>query len=167
MDQLIANLGTTTKNSECTTIFDKVCPIGCNGRIGAEALLLDQCGICGGDGSTCASDDDDGSCGATCIGLAVGIPLGILFLLILAAGIICFSGAAARRRRRRRNRNTLPQRNVTGHISNKHYSTPIRRQQNPSNPTYAHPKRSKVTMTNKKRISKIRWTNGWGKSKYY
>ena len=172
MDQLIANLGgssiTATKNSECSTIFDTVCPIGCNGRIGAEALLLDHCGICGGDGSTCSSSDDDGSCGSTCIGLVVGIPLGILFLVILAAGVLFFTGVA--RRRRRRKQNTLPERNTasTGQIANEHYSAPIHRQAASAAPTYGHQKRgSKVTMTKKKRTSKIRWTNGWGKGSKY
>ena len=172
MDQLIANLGgssiTATKNSECSTIFDTVCPIGCNGRIGAEALVLDHCGICGGDGSTCPSDDD-GSCGSTCIGLVVGIPLGILFLVILAAGVLFFTGVA--RRRRRRKQNTLPERNTaasTGQIANEHYSAPIHRLPASAAPTYGHQKRgSKVTMTKKKRTSKIRWTNGWGKGSKY
>jgi hypothetical protein len=165
MDQLIANLaggGTgTIQNSECTAIFDEVCPIGCNGRIGAEALLLDQCGVCGGNGSSCDSGgDDDGSCDATCIGLVIGIPLGLLVLLIIGVGILCFSGIIVTGRRRRGS--TRQQQNVTSHMANKHFSNPIRRQV-PA-PTYApHQTHRSVTMTSKKRTSAIRWTNGWGK----
>lgn len=165
MDQLIANLagggGTAIQNSECTAIFDEVCPIGCNGRIGAEALLLDQCGVCGGNGSSCSSgEDDDGSCDATCIGLVIGIPLGFLVLLIIGVGILCFSGIIATGRRRRGRRGSTQQQNVTSHITNEHYSNPIR--QVPA-PTYAHQTHRSVTMTSKKRTSVIRWTNGWGK----
>lgn len=159
MDQLIANLAGTAsvQNSECTAIFDEVCPIGCNGRIGAEALLLDQCGVCGGNGSSCNSgEDDDGSCDATCIGLVIGIPLGLLVLLIIGVGILCFSGIIATGRRRR-GRRQQQQQNVTSHITNKHFSNPI-----PA-PTYAHQTHRSVTMTSKKRTSAIRWTNGWGK----
>ncbi len=166
MDQLIAKLGRdiSTKNPECATLFDEVCPIGCNGRIGNEALLLDRCGICGGDGSSCPSDDDDGSCDATCIALVVGIPVALLLLACLVGSIIFFSGAAARRRRQRE---SMQRRNTTAsQITNEHYSAPIRTHGNPT-PTYGR-KHSMVPMiTKKKRSSEIRWTNGWGKGDKY
>ena len=173
MDQLIAKLGRdiSTKNPECATLFNEVCPIGCNGRIGNEALLLDRCGICGGDGSSCSSDDDDGNCDATCIALIVGIPMALLLLICLIGSIVFFSGAAARRRRQRQAEQQRRNTTTTSQITNKHFSAPIRTHGNPA-PTYGSKHSTVAMITKKKRKTKIRWTNGapygWGKGeKYY
>ncbi len=185
MDQLIAKLGRdiSTKNSECAILFNDVCPIGCNGRIGDEALLLDRCGVCGGDGSSCSSgDDDDGKCDSTCIALLVGIPMALLLLVCLVGSIVFFSGAAARRRRQeeaaQQRRNTTPTSSQT--TTNKHFSPPLRSHGNPVQirghvnqaPTYGRKHSTVAMITKKKPKTKIRWTNGapygWGKGdKYY
>ena len=181
MDQLIAKLGRdiSTKNPECAILFNDVCPIGCNGRIGDEALLLDRCGICGGDGSSCASDDDDGNCDATCIALVVGIPMGLLLLICLIGSIVFFSGAAARRRRRQEEL-AQQRRNTTSPTTNKHFSPPLRSHGNPVSirghvspaPTYGRKHSTVAMLTKRKPKTKIRRTNGapygWGKGdKYY
>lgn len=160
-------------SQQCEDLFEEVCPIGCNGRIGENALSLDKCGVCGGDGSSC-KDDDDGSCDSTCIALVVGIPLAVVLLLVVVCSIIFFAGAAERRRRRRSRGGGTTTR------TNAQYLPTHTLYQHPNNNTHINPHsvpihgrhRKYGSRRRKKAVSEIRWTNGvpqgWGKGeKYY
>lgn len=170
MDQLLTRMNSGNGPTKCKDFFEEHCPIGCNGRIGENALFEDECGVCGGDGSTCDNNDDDGGCDSTCIALVIGIPLGVLALLALLALIIFFASAGNRRRRRQRRRRSGTTLTI---LTNEQY----RPSQSvaATNSTYYHHHhqgRRRKNPVGGGGASAIRWTNGaprgWGKGeKYY
>lgn len=165
LDQLLA---AQRSGGQCKELIDEVCPVGCNGRIGENALFEDRCGVCGGDGSTCG-DDDDGGCDSTCIALAVGIPLGVLGLVLLACLILFLAGALGRRRRGRRRRRPQPGLTVltNGQYRRHPYDTTFRN----ALPAQGRRRRKRFSAGDDRRreASSIRWTNGtppgWGRDR--
>jgi len=142
MEQLMARIN-GGNHFQCKDVFEEVCPIGCNGRIGEHALSLDKCGVCGGDGSTCADDDGDG-CDSTCLALAIGIPVLIVILIGVACLAFFLSAAARRRRKRRRARRQVAASHYQNQINGAKTISMYGRKQSPTH----------------RKVSKIHWTNG-------
>lgn len=170
LDQFMARMNGGS-GPECKDFFEEHCPIGCNGRIGENALFEDECGVCGGDGSTCDNGGgDDEGCDSTCIALVVGIPLGILALLILLGLIIFFASAGNRRRTRRRGRTLILASNEQYRPSQLNAGTHYYHQPSVFSAHHHRKRPRKNNLTEK--TSAIRWTNGaphgWNKGdKYY